>query len=114
MNAKKESKKEGAKAKKECQEGKDTSFWCFSDEEVEMWHKDAQMQRDQLFRRRWQNPRNIPDLVSLEAARDFEFVVDWYHESGELMDRLRDIRYYDKLIELGLDVNKPRELQPSV
>lgn len=86
----------------------------FSAEEVEMWKKDVQMRRDQLFRRRWQNQRNIPHLVSLEAARDFEFVVDWYHESGELMDRLRDIRYYDKCIELGLDVNKPREMQPAI
>lgn len=86
----------------------------FSAKDAEMWQKDVAMRRDQMFRRRWQNPRNIPDLVSLQEARDFEFVVDWYHESGELMDRLRDIRYYDKLIKLGLDVNKPRELQPAI
>ena len=98
----------GKEKEQECE------FGYFSAEEVDMWRRDANMRRDQLFRRRWQNPRNIPDLVSLEAARDFEFVVDWYHESGELMDRLRDIRYYDKLLKLGLDVNKPRELQPAI
>lgn len=83
-------------------------------EEVLVWQSEVAQRRTQIFRRRWQNPRNVPDLVSLEATRDFELVVDWYHESGELMDRQRDIRYYDKLIELGLDVNKPRELQPAV
>ncbi len=86
----------------------------FAQEEVLKWRSGVVQKREKLFRKHWKNRRVIPNLISLEAARDFEFVLDWYDESDEVILRDRERRRLDKLIALGVDVNLPKEKQPLV
>ena len=89
-------------------------YYGFSKKEVELWRKGVEKKREELFRKHWKNRRNIPNLISLNDARDFEFIVDWCDESDELINRSKERRRLDKLIDLGVDVNLPREQQPVV
>lgn len=86
----------------------------FAQEDVVKWRSGVVQKRDKLFRKHWKNRRVIPNLISLEAARDFEFVLDWCDESDEVILRERERRRLDKLIALGVDVNLPKEEQPLV
>ncbi len=86
----------------------------FSQEDVLKWRSGVVKKREKLFRKHWKNRRIIPNLISLESARDFEFVLDWYDESDEVIQRDKERRRLDKLIALGVDVNLPKEKQPLV
>lgn len=86
----------------------------FKPQEVETWRKEVIAAREKMFRKHWKNRRQIPNLISLEAARDFEFIVEWYDESDEVIDRAKERRRLDRLIDIGVDVNLPREEQPVV
>ena len=86
----------------------------FTREDVLRWRNGVVQKRQVLFRKHWKNRRVIPNLISLEAARDFEFVLDWYDESDEVIVRDRERRRLDKLMALGVDVNLPKEKQPLV
>ncbi len=86
----------------------------FAREDVDRWRSGVVQKREKLFRKHWKNRRVIPNLISLEAARDFEFVLDWYDESDEVILRDKERRRLDKLIALGVDVNLPKEKQPLV
>lgn len=89
-------------------------YYGFSKDEVELWRSGVEKKREKLFRKHWKNRRSVPNLVSLDDARDFEFIVDWCDESDELISRNKERRRLDKLIDLGVDVNLPREQQPVV
>ena len=84
------------------------------EEQTGDWRKGVEQKREALFRRHWKNRRHIPGLVSLGAARDFEFIIEWCDESGDVLNRDQERRRLDKLIAIGVDVNLPREQQPIV
>ncbi len=78
------------------------------------WRQAVVDRRIKLFRKHWKNRRQMPDLISRGEARDFEFVVEWYDESDDVINRNQERRRLDKLIAIGVDVNLPREQQPAV
>jgi hypothetical protein len=78
------------------------------------WRQAVIDRRVKLFRKHWKNRRQTPDLISRGEARDFEFVVEWYDESDDVISRSQERRRLDKLIAIGVDVNLPREQQPAV
>lgn len=82
--------------------------------EAKAWRQAVVDRRIKLFRKHWKNRRQAPDLISLGEARDFEFVVEWYDESDDVINRNQERRRLDKLIAIGVDVNLPREQQPAV
>ncbi len=82
--------------------------------QAERWRREVEEKREELFRRNWKNRRNIPILKSKGEAEMFQFIIEWCDEYDELVDRNLERRRLDKLMELGLDVNAPREDQPLV
>lgn len=82
--------------------------------EEQIWRQAVIQQRIKLFRKHWKNRRQTPNLISRGQARDFEFVVEWYDESDDVINRDQERRRLDKLIAIGVDVNLPREQQPAV
>jgi hypothetical protein len=86
----------------------------FSESEINQWREGVVKIREKMFRKHWKNRRQIPDLVSRTDARNFEFIVEWYDESPDFINRNQERRRLDKLIAIGVDVNLPREQQPVV
>lgn len=85
-----------------------------SEKDASNWRQAVIERREELFRKHWKNRRQVPDLISRGQARDFEFVVEWYDESDDVISRDQERRRMDKLIALGINVNLPREKQPLV
>jgi hypothetical protein len=79
---------------------------------VREWRKQVKEQREFMFHRNWKNTRQVPNLQSRTDAQNFQFVVEWYEEFGDVVGRTKNRARLDKLIAMGIDVNLPREEQP--
>lgn len=86
----------------------------FTAEQVRTWRQQVAVQRDILFHRSWKNRRQVVPLKSREQEQNFQFVVEWYEEFGDVVGRVKERQRMDRLIALGYDVNAPREEQPDV
>lgn len=82
--------------------------------QVMKWRQQMEEKRFELFRTNWKNRRSKPGLQSWDDAKSFQFIVEWYDEFGDLVDRDKMRRRLDALIEMGLDVNAPKEELPRV
>lgn len=76
-------------------------------ESISAWRAAVQARREELFRRNWKNRRTNPMLRSRQQERNFQFVVEWYEEYDEVVERERERARLDGLIARGLDVNAP-------
>lgn len=80
----------------------------FSESKVAEWKAGVLKRREELFRRNWKNRRANPQPRSRQEELGFQFVIDWYEESGEVDARKRERSRLDKLLAKGLDVNDPK------
>ncbi|MDR2391613.1 MAG: hypothetical protein LBE84_08050, partial [Planctomycetota bacterium] len=53
--------------------------------------------REELFRRDWRNERIIPLLKSRQQEKNFQFVVEWCEEFGEVIAKEREKIRLDRL-----------------
>lgn len=80
----------------------------FPESKVIEWREGVLKRREELFRRNWKNRRNAPRLRSREDEKSFQFVLEWYEEFDEVVNREREKTRLDRLISRGLDVNDPK------
>jgi hypothetical protein len=80
----------------------------FSEETVAAWKEGVLKRREELFRRNWKNRRANPNLRSRQDEKGFQFVLEWYEDFGEVVQRERERNRLDKLLAKGLDVNDPK------
>ncbi len=79
----------------------------FSESKVAEWREGVRKRREELFRRNWKNRRVHPKQRSRQDERGFQFILEWYEESGEVVARERERNRLDRLLEQGLNVNDP-------
>ncbi len=80
----------------------------FPENKLAEWREGVRKRREELFRSNWKNRRNAPLPRSRQQERSFQFVVEWYEEFDEVVNRERERNRLDKLISQGLDVNDPK------